>query len=108
MLVTPSCSRALIRAVNVEASVMMLFTCRPARLPMASRGCTPPPKAGVRQKLLDAARSLIREKGYSSTSVDELCGQAGDMQVRDAAVGGLFNMGGAAVANYVSILERIR
>jgi len=37
----------------------------------------PPPKAGVRQKLLDAARSLIREKGYSSTSVDELCIQAG-------------------------------
>jgi acetyl-CoA C-acetyltransferase len=30
------------------------------------------------------------------------------MQVRDATVGGLFNMGGAAVANYVSILERIR
>ena len=38
----------------------------------------------------------------------QLCEQAGDMQVRDAAVGGLFNMGGAAVANYVSILERIR
>jgi acetyl-CoA C-acetyltransferase len=38
----------------------------------------------------------------------QLCGQAGDMQVRDATVGGLFNMGGAAVANYVSILERIR
>jgi len=38
----------------------------------------------------------------------QLCDQAGDMQVRDAAVGGLFNMGGAAVANYVSILERIR
>jgi len=37
-----------------------------------------------------------------------LCDQAGDMQVRDATVGGLFNMGGAAVANYVSILERIR
>lgn len=35
------------------------------------------PKAGVRQRLLDAALSLIREKGYSSTSVDELCGQAG-------------------------------
>jgi acetyl-CoA C-acetyltransferase len=30
------------------------------------------------------------------------------MQVRDATLGGLFNMGGAAVANYVSILERIR
>ena len=38
----------------------------------------------------------------------QLCDQAGDMQVRDATVGGLFNMGGAAVANYVSILERIR
>ena len=35
------------------------------------------PKAGVRQKLLDAALLLIREKGYSSTSVDELCTQAG-------------------------------
>lgn len=35
------------------------------------------PKAGARQKLLNAALSLIREKGYSSTSVDELCTQAG-------------------------------
>lgn len=36
-----------------------------------------PAKSGVREKLLDAALSLIREKGYSSTSVDELCAQAG-------------------------------
>ncbi len=35
------------------------------------------PKAGARQKLLEAALLLIREKGYSSTSVDELCAQAG-------------------------------
>jgi TetR/AcrR family transcriptional regulator, transcriptional repressor for nem operon len=35
------------------------------------------PKPGVRQKLLDAAFSLIREKGYSSTTVDELCTHAG-------------------------------
>jgi TetR/AcrR family transcriptional regulator, transcriptional repressor for nem operon len=34
-------------------------------------------KAGARQKLLNAALSLIREKGYSSTSVDELCAHAG-------------------------------
>ena len=41
-------------------------------------GITPQsPKAGVRQNLLDAALSLIREKGYSSTSVDELCAHAG-------------------------------
>ena len=36
-----------------------------------------PPKAAARQKLLDAALSLIREKGYSATSVDELCTHAG-------------------------------
>jgi acetyl-CoA C-acetyltransferase len=38
----------------------------------------------------------------------QLTGKAGDMQVRDARLGALFNMGGAAVANYVSILERIK
>jgi len=38
----------------------------------------------------------------------QLTDTAGDMQVKDAKLAGLFNMGGAAVANYVSILERIR
>src|SRR6476660_9340650 len=38
----------------------------------------------------------------------QLCGTAGDIQVRDARLGGIFNMGGAAVANYVSVLERIK
>jgi acetyl-CoA C-acetyltransferase len=38
----------------------------------------------------------------------QLTNTAGDMQVKDARLAGLFNMGGAAVANYVSILERIR
>jgi acetyl-CoA C-acetyltransferase len=38
----------------------------------------------------------------------QLTGSAGEMQVKDARLGGLFNMGGAAVANYVSILERLR
>jgi acetyl-CoA C-acetyltransferase len=38
----------------------------------------------------------------------QLTGVAGDFQVKDARLGGIFNMGGAAVANYVSILERIR
>ena len=36
----------------------------------------------------------------------QLTGQAGDMQLPRADIGGVFNMGGAAVANYVSILER--
>ena len=38
----------------------------------------------------------------------QLAGTAGDIQVRDAKLGGIFNMGGAAVANYVSVLERIK
>jgi acetyl-CoA C-acetyltransferase len=38
----------------------------------------------------------------------QLTGKAGDMQVKGAKLGGIFNMGGAAVANYVSILERLR
>lgn len=35
-------------------------------------------------------------------------GEAGDMQVKDAKTAGIFNMGGAAVANFVSILEPLR
>ncbi len=38
----------------------------------------------------------------------QLMGEAGDMQIEGAKLGGIFNMGGAAVANYVSILERLR
>ncbi len=37
----------------------------------------------------------------------QLTGQAGAMQLPKADVAGVFNMGGAAVANYVSILERM-
>ena len=41
-------------------------------------------------------------------SAMQLTGEADDMQVKDAKLAGIFNMGGASVANYVSILERIR
>ena len=41
-------------------------------------------------------------------SAMQLSGQAGDLQVGEAKLGGIFNMGGAAVANYVSILEPLR
>jgi acetyl-CoA C-acetyltransferase len=37
----------------------------------------------------------------------QLTGQAGEMQLPRADLAGVFNMGGAAVANYVSILERL-
>src|SRR5262249_52921698 len=38
----------------------------------------------------------------------QLTDRAGDIQLPNARLGGIFNMGGAAVANYVSILERIK
>lgn len=38
----------------------------------------------------------------------QLSGEAGDMQIPNAQFGGIFNMGGAAVANYISILEKAR
>src|SRR5262245_52860665 len=51
--------------------------------------------------------------GATGVSMHALCamqltGAAGDMQIKDAKLAGLFNMGGTAVANYVSILERIK
>lgn len=41
-------------------------------------------------------------------SAMQLMEKAGDIQIKDARLAGIFNMGGAAVANYVSILERIK
>jgi acetyl-CoA C-acetyltransferase len=38
----------------------------------------------------------------------QLTGNAGGMQIDNAELGAVFNMGGTAVANYVSILERIK
>jgi acetyl-CoA C-acetyltransferase len=38
----------------------------------------------------------------------QLMGEADGMQIDGARMAGIFNMGGAAVANYVSILERVK
>ncbi len=38
----------------------------------------------------------------------QLSGTAGAMQVNNARLGAVFNMGGAAVANYLSVLERVQ
>jgi acetyl-CoA C-acetyltransferase len=38
----------------------------------------------------------------------QLVDEAGEMQVPGTQLAGVFNMGGAAVASYVSILERAR
>jgi len=44
---------------------------------MGRQSTNPSPTGGARAKLLAAAISLIREKGYAATSVDEVCGKAG-------------------------------
>ena len=44
---------------------------------MSPKPIAPSPSGGARSKLLDAAISIIREKGYAATSVDELCAKAG-------------------------------
>ncbi|MBI1891180.1 MAG: acetyl-CoA acetyltransferase [Burkholderiales bacterium] len=38
----------------------------------------------------------------------QLCDAAGDMQVRNAELAAAFNMGGSAVASYVTVLERVK
>ncbi|WP_342360388.1 acetyl-CoA acetyltransferase [Terrarubrum flagellatum] len=51
--------------------------------------------------------------GATGVSMHALCsaqltGEAGGIQIKDAKLAGIFNMGGAAVANYVSVLERVK
>jgi len=41
-------------------------------------------------------------------AAQQVTGTAGGIQVKDAKLAGIFNMGGACVANYVSILEPLR
>ncbi len=44
---------------------------------MNSKPIEPTPSGGARGRLLEAAFSIIRQKGYAATSVDELCARAG-------------------------------
>lgn len=86
-----------------------------------------PPGGGVRiieEGIVEKTGSLpvnpsggLKAKGHpvGATGVSQhvmaamqLTGNAGEMQVPETTVAGIFNMGGMAVANYVSILERIR
>ena len=50
---------------------------------------------------------LITFAGLSTLFIAamQLAGLAGDMQVGSGKPGAVFNMGGAAVANYLSVLE---
>src|SRR4029079_9768940 len=72
-----------------------------------AKDCRPPvnPSGGLK-----AQRNPIGATGVSMhvLTAMQLTGEAGGIQVPGAKLGGIFNMGGAAVANYVSILDRIR
>lgn len=49
-----------------------------AMKPQPSRAIAPTqPSGGLRTKLIEAATSTIREKGYAATSVDDICAKAG-------------------------------
>ena len=41
-------------------------------------------------------------------SAMQLTGEAGALQLPKADLAGVFNMGGSGVANYVSVLERLK
>jgi acetyl-CoA C-acetyltransferase len=63
------------------------------------------PSGGLKSKGHPIGATGVSMHALAAMQVSE---RAGDMQVKGAKLAGLFNMGGAAVANYVSILERIR
>ncbi|WP_208863796.1 hypothetical protein, partial [Paracoccus marcusii] len=53
-------------------------------------------------------RMMFKSPMWITPLPPPLTGDAGDMQLPGATMAGVFNMGGAAVTNYVSILERVR
>ena len=70
---------------------------------------------GARRKLIQktliprpATQTLLSRLQETKASDSVLTGTAGGMQIKGAKLAGVFNMGGAAVANYVSILEPLR
>jgi acetyl-CoA C-acetyltransferase len=74
------------------------FTARDGRLPVN-------PSGGLKSKGHPIGATGVSMHALTAM---QLTGEAGGIQVPNAVLGGIFNMGGAAVANYVSILERIR
>jgi acetyl-CoA C-acetyltransferase len=79
-------------------AVLQGWTAKDGRLPVN-------PSGGLKAK-----GHPIGATGVSMHAITamQLTGQAGAMQLPKADVAGVFNMGGAAVANYVSILETVR
>ena len=97
----PSGARASARLIarsNANLAVLEGWTAKDGRLPVN-------PSGGLKAK-----GHPIGATGVSMHAITamQLTGQAGAMQLPKAEIAGVFNMGGAAVANYVSILEAVR
>lgn len=73
-------------------------TTRDGRLPVNLSG-------GLKSKGHPIGASAVSQHVMAAM---QLTGDAGDMQLPGATMTGVFNIGGAAVTNYVSILERVR
>ncbi|MCV0396125.1 MAG: acetyl-CoA acetyltransferase [Rhizobiaceae bacterium] len=74
------------------------YTAKDGRLPVN-------PSGGLKAKGHPIGATGVSMHALSAM---QLTGEAGGIQVPGAKLAGIFNMGGAAVANYVSILERIK
>ncbi|NIX75221.1 acetyl-CoA acetyltransferase [Microvirga terricola] len=74
------------------------WTSRDGRLPVN-------PSGGLKAKGHPIGATGVSMHALSAM---QLCEEAGGIQVKNPVLGGIFNMGGAAVANYVSVLERIK
>ena len=70
-------------------------TCKDGRLPVN-------PSGGLKSKGHPIGATGVSQHVMAAM---QLSGTAGGMQVQDARVGAVFNMGGSAVASYLSILE---
>ncbi|MFP7672511.1 acetyl-CoA acetyltransferase [Marivita sp. S0852] len=74
------------------------ITAKDGRLPVN-------PSGGLKSKGHPIGASGVSMHVMAAMQLD---GKAGDMQIPDARMAGVFNMGGASVANYVSIMEKVR
>ena len=70
-------------------------TCKDGRLPVN-------PSGGLKSRGHPIGATGVSQHVMAAM---QLSGTAGDMQIANARVGAVFNMGGAAVANYLSVLE---
>ena len=91
-------ARAILEGCRDTASLPVYWTEKAGKLPVN-------PSGGLKSKGHPIGATGVSMHVLAAMQVT---GNAGGIQVPDAALAGVFNMGGAAVANFVSILEPLR